>query len=196
MRKNKRSNNRFHGRVQHDDRRQCDHANCEQAGEFRAPKSTQVEEDGYYWFCLDHVRAYNEGWNFFENATPAQNETLTNGLGGWERPTWPFGLNGATGADATLKDPLNIFKDLRGFERFRDEKHPVHGKAMNQADKMALDVLGLDADATQADIRKRYRSLLKRYHPDVNGGTRAQETQLRRIIEAYKHLMNDDPRAT
>ena len=195
MRKNKHKNNRFHGRVHHDDARCCDHEECEEPGEFRAPKSTQTDADGFYWFCLDHVRAYNEQWNYFKNATPDQSENLTNGVGGWDRPTWPFGLNGATGAQTNLKDPLNLFKDLKGFERYRDEKHPIHGKAMNKADIKALKTLGLDVSATQAEIRKHYRMLLKRYHPDANGGTRTQETQLRRIIEAYKHLMKDDPRA-
>ena len=44
-------------------RRLCDHEGCENAGKFRAPKAPDVLDD-FFWFCKDHVREYNQKWNF------------------------------------------------------------------------------------------------------------------------------------
>jgi DnaJ-class molecular chaperone len=51
----------------------------------------------------------------------------------------------------------------------------------------ALAVLGLPANATPQQIKRRYRTLAKRYHPD-RGGDREQ---MQRIIAAYELLMKD-----
>jgi DnaJ-class molecular chaperone len=49
-------------------------------------------------------------------------------------------------------------------------------------------VLGLDETATKSDIKLRYKELVKRHHPDANGGDRSSEDRLRSIIEAYNTL--------
>jgi hypothetical protein len=191
VRKPKSAPNRFHGRVQHEDTRLCDHKGCVAAGEFRAPKSTSPEQDGYHWFCLDHVRAFNENWNYFDKASPEQGEKLANGLGGWDGPTWPFGVNDGIHPNARMNDVHGIFKDLKGFSKFRDDPHPVSGTPMDTKDLSALTTLGLDEKASTTDIRQQYKALVKRYHPDHTGGGRADEDKLRAVIEAYKHLMKD-----
>jgi len=38
------------------------------------------------------------------------------------------------------------------------------------------------------DIKARYKELVKRFHPDANGGDRAAEDQLRKVIQAYDYL--------
>lgn len=53
--------------------------------------------------------------------------------------------------------------------------------------KQALDVLGLPASATPAQIKQRYRKLAKRYHPDLGGDPR----QMQRLTAAYEFLMKD-----
>ena len=52
----------------------------------------------------------------------------------------------------------------------------------------ALFVLDLDANATEAGIKARYKELVKRHHPDANGGDRSSEDKLREIIQAYNYL--------
>lgn len=195
MRKPKSASNRFHGRVEHADERLCEVENCDAAGEFRAPKSTNAEQDGYHWFCLEHVRAFNEGWNYFDKATPDQGEQLSNGYGGWDGPTWPFGVGRGAHPKTQMNDVHGIFKDLKGFEKFRDTPHPVSGKPLEAKDLSALSTLGLDEKASTTDIRQQYKALVKRYHPDRQashqGSGRADESKLRAVIEAYKHLMKD-----
>lgn len=51
--------------------------------------------------------------------------------------------------------------------------------------QQALSVLGLPTNATQQQIKRRYRQLAKRYHPDRGGDPR----QMQRIIAAYEFLM-------
>lgn len=185
----KRKPNRFHGRIEHGDDRRCEAEGCAEAGEFRAPKSASPEVDGYHWFCLDHVRDYNARWNVFDHTTPDQAARMANGHLQWDRPTWPFGMN--PNGSATLHDPMGVLKGVKGFEAYADAPHPITGKPMSAKDKRALSTLGLDERATSADIRLNYRALLKRYHPDHNGGDKEKEKKLRAVIDAYKHLTKD-----
>lgn len=50
-------------------------------------------------------------------------------------------------------------------------------------------ILGLQAGASVAEIKRAYRVLAKRYHPDVNNSPEARE-QFMRITEAYDYLLN------
>jgi DnaJ-class molecular chaperone len=51
-----------------------------------------------------------------------------------------------------------------------------------------LSVLGLGEDADRHQLRQRYSGLVRRYHPDKNGGDRAHEGKLGEVIEAYQLL--------
>ena len=48
--------------------------------------------------------------------------------------------------------------------------------------------LGLDVDADRKGLRQRYSELVRRYHPDRNGGDRSHEKALQQVIEAYTAL--------
>jgi DnaJ-class molecular chaperone len=53
--------------------------------------------------------------------------------------------------------------------------------------QQALATLGLPPNATPQQIKRRYRALAKRYHPDRGGDQR----QMQRIIAAYEYLMKE-----
>ena len=59
---------------------------------------------------------------------------------------------------------------------------------MHNAERKALDALGLEAEATTPEIKVRFKALVKRHHPDANGGDRSTEDRLREIIQAYNYL--------
>src|SRR5262245_23517646 len=51
-------------------------------------------------------------------------------------------------------------------------------------------ILGLEREASEDDIRRAYRRLARRYHPDINPGDRVAATEFRRIAEAFETLVD------
>lgn len=188
-----RPNARFHGRVEAKGR-MCDQPGCEAPGEFRAPPPDGMGGgDGpgqWRWFCLDHVRAFNAGYNFFEGMSPEEISYAQRPLAGWERETRAFASTG--GADrpprwADFADPIDAI-GARFRARMEAEKGRTDGKPLSSKDREALRVLELGPDADRRALRQRYSELVRRYHPDRNGGDRSQEARLQRVIEAYQQL--------
>lgn len=187
-----RPNARFHGRVEAPGRL-CAEPGCDEPGEFRAPASPGPRGgyDGpgaYRWLCLDHVRAFNSGYNYFSGMSPDEIHEAQRPFSGWESETRAF--NGTGGADrpprwADFADPLDAigarFRAARPEER-KDGK-PLSGK-----DREAMKVLALDLDADRMALRRRYSELVRKYHPDRNGGDRSHEGALQKVIEAYQQL--------
>ncbi len=56
-------------------------------------------------------------------------------------------------------------------------------------------VLGLPHEATESDIKRAYRRLARRFHPDINPGDRAAELRFRQILDAYETLMDPERRS-
>jgi hypothetical protein len=181
---------RFHGRVQ-GVQRQCMAPGCREAGEFRAPGERRPGFDGpgdYRWFCLDHVRQFNAGYDWFAGMTPEEIMQAQNPIHGWERETRAF--SPAAGIDAAprwadFKDPLEA---ISGRARARKPAQRQDGRAVTPDERRALEVLGLPLDATRTDLRGRYSQLVRKYHPDRNGGDRSYETRLQEVVEAYQLL--------
>ncbi|MBV8474167.1 MAG: DnaJ domain-containing protein [Hyphomicrobiales bacterium] len=164
----------------------CDHPGCEAAGLYRAPKGRDREGE-YFNFCKDHIREYNATYDYFRGmddealAKFRQAETIGH------RPTWKMGpRGGAQGAhlDETVYAEARTMRQ-RGARRTGPD---AHAPRYNALALKALAVLDLDAKATEASIKARYKELVKRHHPDVNGGDRSSEDKLREIIQAYNYL--------
>lgn len=177
---------RMHGRVEGAADR-CAVPGCEGPGEYRAPL-TASGFDGpgrWRWLCLDHVRAHNAAYNYFEGMSPEQISAAQTPYAGWERATRAFATVGDPGpAWSDFKDPLDaIAARLRpGTAR------PPSTSRFSAEERHALGVLGLDEQADRHALRKRYSQLVRRFHPDKNGGDRRFEKQLRQVIEAYQKL--------
>ena len=177
---------RFHGR--YEGRAQiCAEPGCTAPGEFRAPGALRPGFDGpgdWRWFCLDHVRAFNSGYNYFDGMTADEIEAAQNPYGGWDRETRAFAANGSPGPRwADFTDPLDAIG-----ARFRPARGREDGRALSEADRRHLRVLGLDLDVDRRGLRTRYAELVRRYHPDRNGGDRGHEKALQAVIEAYTAL--------
>jgi curved DNA-binding protein len=56
-------------------------------------------------------------------------------------------------------------------------------------------ILGVSRQAKKSEIKKAYRKLAQKYHPDKNPGDKAAEEQFKRINEAYEVLSDDEKRA-
>ncbi|SFP25702.1 DnaJ domain-containing protein [Mesorhizobium sp. NFR06] len=171
----------------------CQWDGCKEAGTHRAPVG-RLKEGEYFRFCFEHVREYNKGFNYFSGVSDSeiarfQKEALTG-----HRPTWRMGANvggtrsapdfaqqrsGRAGYYNRMRDPFNLFSGGAREPRERKAK-PLEAKA--------LETLGLDTKATGQDIKARYKELVKRHHPDANGGDRGSEDRFRDVLQAYRVL--------
>lgn len=171
----------------------CDHPGCQRAGEFRAPKG-RGREGQFFRFCMEHVKAYNATYNYFAGMDDAALAAYQKQEEIGHRPTWKLGVNskaarmgqkgrvgnGEAGPD--LSDAFNLFGARRAQQAARQEPR-VGVVAMK-----ALETLGLDDSADSAAIKARYKELVKRFHPDANGGDRSREGTLQEILKAYQQL--------
>ena len=55
-------------------------------------------------------------------------------------------------------------------------------------------VLGVRHGATESEIKRAYRRLARRFHPDINPGDHAAEAKFRQILDAYETLIDPDRR--
>jgi DnaJ-domain-containing protein 1 len=165
--------------------RGCDEPGCTAHGEFRAPRSRDrlgATED-YLWLCLDHVRAYNAAWNYYAGMSEHDIEADLRKDTVWQRPTWPLGWRLASGL---YRDPLNIFGHEDGHTGPGADRQPRKRKLTEE--EKALAVFNLTIPFTQAELKKRYKALVKQHHPDANGGDKAAEERLKVITLAYAIL--------
>lgn len=167
----------------------CEWAGCAEKGTHRAPKGRNRENE-YWRFCLNHVREYNQSYNFFagmsDDAVMAyQKDALTG-----HRPTWKVGTGkGGMRPDshtfATNGDPFGLFSEgMRAEQQSRAETT----RPVRNAERKALDTLGLEISATPQQVKARFKELVKRHHPDANGGDRSTEDRLIEVIQSYNYL--------
>ncbi len=176
----------MHGRVEGAQAR-CAVPGCDAPGEFKAPlQPANFDGPGAWRFlCLDHVREHNAKYNFFEGMSAEEISEAQSPLAGWERPSRTFAANGADPAPkwSDFSDPLDAIATRFGAIRERGQP-----SRFTKAERQALSVLGLGNDADRHQLRQTYSTLVRRYHPDKNGGDRSKEARLTAVIEAYQLL--------
>ena len=173
----------------HPSKRSCDHHGCQAEGLHRAPKGRDRLKD-YYWFCLNHVQAYNKAWNYFAGMTTEEVEAhnrsdLTGG-----RPSWPMGALGQISSRETIHDPYGFFRREQAKARKEEASSKEQDKKNRKqaAVDRALSLFSLELPITLGDLKARYKTLVKRHHPDANGGDKKAEERLKSINEAYAVL--------
>ena len=169
------------------DARPCSHPGCSAAGEYRAPVSPTQPRD-FQYFCLEHIRAFNKSWNFFEGWTPDEIVAWRHADLSWHRPTWP----------SVAGDPGAAFHGFRYDDLF-GVTHEAAGGAQEEAgtcdaavpgeQRRAFAILELDPGADVATIKRRFKNAVKRCHPDVNGNGPKDGRRLRDVIWAYRQLV-------
>ena len=170
--------------------RLCDHPGCEAGGEFRAPRS-RIELDHYYWFCLDHVRAYNTAWNYYAGMSEREIEDEIRRDTVWQRPTWKLGQRHGPAYEARIRDPFNLYngKDQKpGAGQRSGRSQGDAATRVASAREQALAVFDLDPPFTQSSLKARYKVLVKMHHPDAHGGDKEAEEKLKIINQAYTTL--------
>lgn len=160
---------------------------CDEPGEFKAPlRPGNFDGPGQWRFlCLEHVREHNMKYNFFDGMSPDEISKAQSPLSGWERATRAFAHAGSDPAPAwsDFSDPLEAISG-----RFRRSRETPASARFTGPEQRALAVLGLGDDADLKAVRGRYSQLVRRFHPDRNGGDRSHEERLGEVIEAYQTL--------
>lgn len=173
----------------------CQWDGCEENGVHRAPVGRNADNQ-YFMFCFEHVKEYNKGYNYFSGLSDNeiaryQKEALTG-----HRPTWTIGVNksakngpsqsqmrsGTAGAQQRMRDPFGF------VEQARVRRPEPRQRKLKTLEAKAFETLGLHADATTADVKAAYKELVKKHHPDANGGDRGSEERFRAVIQAYQLL--------
>lgn len=176
-------------------KRLCDHPDCMEPGEHKAPMAKDRLRD-YFWFCLTHVREYNAAWNYCADMSAEEIDGLIREDVTWGRPTWPMGMMGAKRAyeDQIFDDPLGAFEGAfdDAFDGRSNQSRSSKGSDGNprngSAEARYYRIMHLRPPVTLTALKARYKELAKRLHPDVNGGDKDAEDRLKEINEAYTVL--------
>ena len=169
----------------------CQWAGCEKPGTHKAPAGRD-REGQYLYFCLDHVREYNKNYNYFSGLADDEIAKFQKDSMIGNRPTWKMGTQRM---DEMAAAPM--FSEMRSGSarsmRMRDPNwragesaQPV--RKLKPLEAKAMTALGLKATATADDIKTQYKALVKKHHPDANGGDRASEERFREVVQAYQLL--------
>ncbi|AVC51721.1 DnaJ domain family protein [Rhizobium leguminosarum] len=172
----------------------CQWDGCDKKGAHRAPVGRNAEGQ-FFLFCFEHVKEYNKGYNYFSGLSDGeiaryQKEAITG-----HRPTWTVGVNKAakdsplhsevrSGAYTRVRDPFGFVKE---GGKGSGPRFP-QARKLKSLETKAFETMGLDANATSAEIKSRYKELVKKHHPDANGGDRGSEERFRAVIQAYQLL--------
>ena len=160
----------------------CDWSKCNKIGMYKAP----VEKDNSKKFrllCLEHIKEFNKSWNYFADMNNEEIENFVKSDLTWHKPTKSFA------------SPDNFFKVLRNnaledriniFGKINDKN--VQRSNLSEKDRHALQILGLNYQANWADIQKKFKGLVKKYHPDKNQGSKKYEDILKKVTLAYSQL--------
>ncbi len=163
--------------------RVCEAPGCRLHGEYRAPFARNRLSE-YRWFCLEHVRDYNKKWDYFAGLDAAEIERHIRADTTWRRPVWPMGARRSSGP--TIHDPFGLSDDAGLGER--PPPRMDGSEQLTPAERSAIEILELSWPLTQADVKSRYKELVKLHHPDANGGARDAEEKLKEINAAYSTL--------
>ena len=165
----------------------CEKDECQEIGKFKAPISRNNLRK-YKWFCIDHIREYNKNWNYYDGMNEDEIEASIKNSSTWERPTWPTknGLNGKWySLDFQINDFDNVFQNNNVKEDFKVDNN---NRIFSKNELEAFNKLGLKPSMDINIIKIAYKKLVKKYHPDNNGGNKDYENKLKIINQAYADL--------
>ena len=154
----------------------CEWGNCQKKGEYKAPTSREKLRE-FKWFCLEHVKLYNKGWDYFKGRTSDEiyNEISKDAV--WHRPTW---------------EKIKRYKFLNSH-LFNGENIDFSGsKAEDKIRKTDIEncaeILEVKLPIKIAALKKQYKKMVKKFHPDVSKNN--NEEHIIKLNYAYSELLN------
>ena len=161
----------------------CEWKNCRETGEFKAPAEKDNSKN-FKWLCNEHIKLFNKKWNYFEGMSQNEIEKFLRSDLTWHRPTQKFGSSDNFFNilwNNALNDKFNFFKQEENINGSNDGK-------LSEKDKDAFIMLGLELNVDWPIVQKKFKTLVKKFHPDRNAGNKQFEDKLKKITLAYSHL--------
>ena len=158
--------------------RSCYNPDCKELGLYPAPKSKENLRE-YLYFCINCIREFNKSWNYFEGLNEQELEIEIRKSTTWNRPSWKFGTK-------------NLNYDFeKAFRQFNEQKKLDENKNVSKKIKDAFNLLDLDLNSTPDEIKRRYKNLAKKWHPDVQQNeTNKNKNKFIDITNAYKTILD------
>mgnify|MGYP001433066985 FL=1 len=163
----------------------CDWNKCNKPGEYKAP----VEKDNskeYRLLCLDHVKEFNKNWNYFSGMNDSEIYNFLKSDMTWHKPTQSFGSSDNF-FKVLWKNALN--DEYKSLNINQKNSNSINFK-FDQNDLKAFNILGLKIGLDWKKIQKKFKILVKKFHPDMNSGNKKFEDKLKVITLAYTQLKN------
>ena len=161
----------------------CDWSNCKENGEFKAPLERDNSKS-YRWLCEEHIKLFNKNWNYFDGMGQNEIENFIKSDLTWHRPTQKFGSSDNFFSilwNNALNDNFNFFKQEKVIDS-------LGGNKLSEKDKDAFKIMELEINTSWPIIQKKFKTLVKKLHPDRNAGNKEFEDKLKKITLAYSHL--------
>ena len=160
----------------------CQWNKCRNVGKYRAPTERDNIKN-FKWLCEKHIVLFNKNWNYFEGMSENEIQKFIKSDLTWHRPTQKFGA-----ADNffnilwnnALNDKFNFFNENNSINK------KING--LSEKDKDALKIMELELGADWLAIQKKFKTLVKKFHPDKHAGNKQHEDKLKKITLAYSHL--------
>jgi hypothetical protein len=167
----------------------CEAPDCGRRAAVRAPTDPR-RPGAKTWLCLAHAQEHNRNWNFFAGLSEKDAAAARHASAYGDRPTWTMNRNARASVHARgpshLFDTFGLFGDTA--RRAPNQARMREGRVLPKLQAQAFQTLGLRTSAAAPDIRRRYAELVRRFHPDANGGDRSTETQLAEVVKAHQVL--------
>ena len=157
----------------------CDWNNCKEIGEYKAP----IEKDNskkYRMLCLEHVKEFNKNWNYFSGMNDEQIYNFLKSDTTWHKKTQSFSSSD------------NFFKVLwnNTLKDEFDKSQLKNDFKFDHKDIKAFGILGISVGLKWDKIQNKFKTLVKKFHPDMNSGNKKYEEKLKLITLAYTQLKN------
>ena len=161
----------------------CEWENCKESGKFKAPQERDNSKN-HKWLCEEHIKLFNKNWNYFEGMSQHEIENFLKSDLTWHRPTQQFGSADNFFSvlwNHALSDKFNLFQEDKILNNFKN-------RTLSEKDKDAFKIMELEFDTDWLSVQKKFKTLVKKFHPDRNQGDKKFEDKLKKVTLAYSHL--------
>ena len=167
----------LHTKQEEKTERICSNPECKEIGLYPAPKSRENLTE-YLYFCINCIRDFNKSWNYFEGLNEQELEVEIRKSVTWDRPSWKFGTK-------------NINYDFeKAFNKFENQTNTRNEKVLSEKLEKAFKILGLSHNTSINEVKKKYKFLAKKWHPDVqNNKSSNNKDKFISITNAYNIIL-------